>query len=90
MRGLRIQVGTVVDWPSLPALAARIAAIAGVKVHDIAGIAPQRVAVTLECADAAACDAAVERLAAERSVVAEVAPDARRKLPTRPPRSEAK
>lgn len=88
--GLRVQVQTVTDWPSLPALAARLAAIAGVPVRDIAGIAPQRVSVTLECADTTACDRAVARLAAERAVIAEVTPDARRKLPTRPPRSESK
>lgn len=88
--GLRVQVRTVTDWSSLPALAARLAAIAGVPVRDIAGIETQRVAVTLECADTAACDQAVARLAAERAVIADVTPDARRKLPTRPPRSESK
>ena len=78
------------DWPSLPALATRLATIAGVPVRDIAGIAPQRVSVTLECVDATECDRAVARLVAEPAVIAEVIPDARRRLPTRPPRSESK
>lgn len=89
VEGLRVQIRTVADGPALPALSARLAAIAGVPVRDIAGIAPQRFAVTLECADAAACDGAVARLIAERALIAEVIPDARRKLPTRPPRSES-
>ncbi|CAN5917522.1 hypothetical protein BH11PSE8_BH11PSE8_34280 [soil metagenome] len=90
LEGLRVQVRTVADWPSLPALAARLAAISGVPVREIAGMAPQRVSVTLDCADAPACDRALARLDAERAVVAEVTPDERRKLPTRPPRRESK
>ena len=80
---LRLQVITAADWADLAALQRAAAEAAGTPVRDVAGIAPRRFALTLDCADAAACDTARERLRAS-ALVSEVADDRRERLPPAP------
>lgn len=85
---VRLQVATAADWADAAALQRALADVAGTPVRDVAGIAPRRFALTLDCPDAAACDVARERLRAS-ALVAEVADDRRERLPPAPnlPRS---
>lgn len=80
---LRLQVVTAADWTDPAALRGAVEQVAGVPVRDAAGVAPRRHAITLECADAAACAAARERLQASPLFV-EVADDTRQRTPVPP------
>ena len=86
---LRLIVETVDDWPSAAAFAERAGRAAGVPVADVLPFGPWRFALTLRCADAAACEGARRRLAADTALVADVQTPARRTLPARPARSTA-
>ena len=86
---LRLIVETVDDWPNAAAFAERAGRAAGVPVADVLPFGPWRFALTLRCADAAACEGARRRLAADTALVADVQTPARRTLPARPARSTA-
>ena len=86
---LRVIVETVDDWPSAASFAERAARAAGVPVADALPLGPWRFALTLRCADAAACERARQRLAADTALVADVQTPARRTLPAPPARSTA-
>ena len=86
---LRVIVETVDDWPSAASFAERAARAAGVPVVDVLPLGPWRFALTLRCADAAACERARWRLAADAALVADVQTPARRTLPAPPGRSTA-
>ena len=86
---LRLIVETVDDWPSAASFAERAARAAGVPVADALPLGPWRFALTLRCADAAACERARQRLAADTALVADVQTPARRTLPAPPARSTA-
>ena len=80
---LRLQVTTAADWADLAALRRAAAEAARTPVRDVAGVAPRRFALTLDCPDATACDAARARLQASALVTA-VADDRRERLPPAP------
>lgn len=80
-QSLRVQVTTASDWPDLRTLGDRAARSAGVPVRDVAGVAPRRYAFTLDCANAAECELAVKRLAAERELIESVVRDERAGVP---------
>lgn len=80
---LRLQVTTAADWADAAALRQAVASAAGVGLRDVAGIAPRRFALTLDCADAAACEAARGRLQAS-ALFTEVADDPRQRTPVPP------
>jgi hypothetical protein len=80
---LRLQVTTAADWADLAALQRAAAEAAGTTVRDVAGIAPRRFALTLDCPDAVACDASRERLRAS-ALVTDVADDRRERPPPSP------
>ena len=86
---LRLIVETVDDWPGAAPFAERAARAAGVPVADVLPLGPWRFALTLRCADAAACERARQRLAADTALVADVQIPARRTLPAPPARSTA-
>ena len=86
---LRLIVETVDDWPSAAPFAEHAARAAGVPVADVLPLGPGRFALTLRCADAAACERARQRLAADTALVADVQLPARRTLPAPPARSNA-
>ncbi len=80
----RLQVTTAAEWSDVAALQTAAAQAAGVSVRDVAGVAPRRFALTLECPDAAACADARRRLIAS-SLVVDVAEDARARATPPPP-----
>ena len=86
---LRVIVETVDDWASPASFAEHAARSAGVPVADVLPLGPWRFALTLRCADAAACERARQRLAADTALVADVQTPARRTLPAPPARSTA-
>ena len=86
---LRVIVETVDDWPSAASFAERAARAAGVPGADVLPLGPWRFALTLRCADAAACERARQRLAADTALVADVQTPARRTRPAPPARSTA-
>ena len=86
---LRLIVETVDDWPGAAPFAERAARAAGVPVADVLPLGPWRFALTLRCANAAACERAGQRLAADTALIADVQLPARRTLPATPARSTA-
>jgi hypothetical protein len=75
---------TVADWPAADRLATEAAHRAGVAVSRVAALTPRTFALTLACDSAAACQAAMARLASDHSFALEVRPDRRRTLSPRP------
>lgn len=82
--GRAVIVGTVQAWPSPEAAADALAAAAGVPVRGASPLGARLYALTLDCADEAACDAAQQRLQARTDLVRSLQRDQRRRLPARP------
>ena len=82
--GLALIVGTAADWGSAEEVGERAARIAAVPVAAVSRIAPRLWSLTLRCPDAAACEQARHRLAAESSFATSVEPSMRRSLPPAP------
>ncbi|MEO6031898.1 MAG: hypothetical protein ABIP61_08370 [Burkholderiaceae bacterium] len=88
--GLRVALRTVADPASPEALAQQLGRSAGVPVRHLTLLAPRRATLTLVCPDAAACEVALQRLEADRDLVADVQPDRRQRRPTDPSRSTSR
>ena len=84
--GLRIELRTVADAASSESLLRQIGHSAGVPVRHLTLLAPRHATLTLVCADAPACEQALQRLQADRELVADVQPDRRQRRPTIPSR----
>jgi hypothetical protein len=81
----RLQVRTAEDWRDLRALAERVEQLGGVPVRpEVAPIAPQWYAITLQCESRSACRHAAMKLAAQRSMFVELRRDLARQVPSRP------
>jgi hypothetical protein len=88
--GLRIELHTRADAVSPHALARQLGDSAGVPVRGLVLLAPRHATLTLVCADADACEQALQRLALDRELVADVQPDRRQRRPTPPSRSSSR
>lgn len=82
--GPRVIVLLAQDAPDPAALRERLAAVARVPVRVLHPLTPHRWALQLQCDSQAACAAALERLAAERSLVLALEADPPVQLPPRP------
>lgn len=83
--GVRVQLFTVTNWSDLERLQQRIEQSAGVPARNLVGVSPTAFAVTLQCPDAGACDAARRRLASARHLFDEVSLDLKPRPPKPPP-----
>jgi hypothetical protein len=89
-RDCRWLLTTVGEHGDLDALRQDIGRRAGVPVLALRPIGERVVVVALGSADAAACQAAADRVAADQSFAAGLQPDSRRALPVRPAASAAR
>jgi hypothetical protein len=81
----RLQVRTTEEWRDTHALAERVEQLGGVPVDpEVAPIAPQWYALTLQCDSRTACKRATMKLAAQRSMFVELRRDVARRTPSRP------
>jgi hypothetical protein len=88
--GQRVVLTTVIEWPSTAEVVNRSARLSGVPVRDVMELAPRRYRMTLQCADDAACRAAMARIAADRQFVLAVDADGRMQIPAKPSREAAR
>jgi hypothetical protein len=86
----RIMVYTASDWRTAPEVATRAAILSGVPVHEAIEIGPMRFRVTLLCADADACGAAIKRIAADKTFAVGVDAIGRVQIPEKPSRESSR
>jgi hypothetical protein len=82
--GRRVIVLLAQDAPDAEALRQRLSAAARAPVHALQPLTPRRWALQVQCDGEAACAAALDRLAAERSLVLALEPDLPVQVPPRP------
>ena len=78
---LRVLVQTQADWSDAAAVGQHLSQVAGLAVRDARALSPRLFAATLECADAAACEAGLHALAQDRAFIAEASRDEVRRIP---------
>ena len=86
----RVLVYTAHEWPGPFEVADRTARLAGVPVRDAVQIAPHRYRMSLLCADAEACRAAMNRITADRTFALGVDAEGRVQIPAKPSREAAR
>lgn len=86
----RVVLTTAIEWPGIAEVQNRAARLSGVTVRDAMEMAPRRYRLTLVCADADACRAAMARIAADRSFALAVEADGRVQIPTKPARDASR
>jgi len=89
--GQRIVVTTRSEYMSTGQVGARLKDLSGVPVREVTDVGPSVYRVTLGCADPAACRAAAQRIADDRSFVLAVEIEGgRQKIPVKPSRESAR
>ncbi|MFO1218390.1 MAG: hypothetical protein U1E89_08480 [Burkholderiaceae bacterium] len=86
----RMIVTTVVEWPSAAEVASRVERLAGVPVRSAMLDTPRNYVMILDCPDDASCRDAIARVAAVRTFVQSIVPDARQRIPRKPDREAAR
>jgi len=86
----RVVLYTAHEWPGTFEVADRATRLAGVAVRDTVQVAPQRFRMSLLCADADACRAAIARIAADRTFAVGVDADGRVQIPAKPSRDASR
>lgn len=86
----RVLLYTAGEWPGAAEVADRVSRLAGVPVRDAMQLAPHRYRMSLLCADADACRAAMARIAADRTFALGVDAEGRVQIPAKPSRDAAR
>lgn len=86
----RVIVTTFIEWPSTAEVSSRIARLANMPVRDALNDTPRNYVMTLDCPDEASCSETIKRIAADRSFVQSIVPDARQRVPRKPERDAAR
>lgn len=86
----RVLLYTAGEWPGAAEVADRVSRLAGVPVRDAMQLAPHRYRMSLLCADADACRAAMARIAADRTFAVGVDAEGRVQIPAKPSRDAAR
>jgi hypothetical protein len=89
-RPQRLIVNTVQNWTDVRALSQRATVATGLRVRDVVLAGPKRVAFTLVCADALACDEAITKLKSATDFATDVNVDYRKTTPHRPTPDKAR
>lgn len=80
--GMRVLVKLAQASADTSAIAAQVTAAAGTNARYLSATSPQWHALVLQCADAQACEAAFQRLSADRTGFEAVQRDERRRILT--------
>jgi hypothetical protein len=86
----RVVLYTVGEWPGLAEVTNRASRLSGVPVRDVVEIAPMRYRMSLLCADADACRAAMARIAADRTFALGIDAEGRVQIPAKPSRDASR
>ena len=86
----RVLLYTAREWPGAAEVSDRVARLAQVPVRDAMQLAPHRYRLSLLCADADACRAAMARIAADRTFALGVDAEGRVQIPAKPSREAAR
>ena len=90
-QGQRLVVTTRSEYMSAGQVASRLKDLSGVPVREVMDVGPSAYRVTLGCADPAACRAAAQRIADDRSFsLAVEIEEGRQKIPVKPTRESAR
>lgn len=88
--GTRVIVTTTREWPAVAPVADHVQRLAGVPVREAEQLTPSSYRIELLCgSDAAACQAAIARIAADRSF-ALAAEAVRERIPAKPSRESSR